>query len=189
MNREEARQYLKGRNLSDVLTKDLKIPKDSFMVVRKGETLKGTLDGRTEEATINNEDFASIDKMIQDYASRHGGKLPTGLTGSNNGTYAASNGQELIITKNQEIINELERQLDFKSSGLYVPYSNGHRPLDPQKNKEWELVCHRSNIENLERLQGRKEPTPRLKPLETKEPPLTTAQKMAGIQINRGNDK
>lgn len=77
----------------------------------------------------------------------NGGKISTGVTGSNNGVYAAySRGsKEMIVTRNPEIIRQLETQLCFENRDIGVPFSNGDHPKNLQKNIEWQYVARRSN--------------------------------------------
>ncbi len=70
------------------------------------------------------------------------GQIQSGVTGSNNGVYAAYSfgSKEMVVTKNPEIIRQLEKQLCFQDIGLGVPFSNGDKPKDFQKAMEWEQV-------------------------------------------------
>lgn len=75
------------------------------------------------------------------------GKIATGITGSNNGVYAAYmwGSNEVIVTQNPKIIRALENQMHFEPDQMFVPFSNGERPKDFHKALEWEQVKHVSS--------------------------------------------
>ena len=106
------------------------------------------------------DDFGAIDKQMSDYSmQRNNGATVNGMTGRNNGVYAAmaNGGDEFIITKDAEIIKQLESQLHFAPDQLGVPLSNGAIPLDYQKQQEWHKIDHVCKQVSLGRLRGTQE--------------------------------
>lgn len=117
---------------------------------------------KTQDPSYQNiyDDFGAIDKKMHDYSiSSNSGRAVTGMTGSNNGVYCAmaNGGNEFIITKDREIIQQLEKQLGFAPDCLGVPLSNGGKPLDYNKQSEWEMVEHRCKQEAINRARGTSE--------------------------------
>ncbi len=103
------------------------------------------------------DDFQLIDRQMQDYSmQRNEGKSVTGMTGSNNGVYAAmaNGGDEFIITKDPEIIKQLEEQLCFASDQLGVPLSNGGMPINAAQQLEWNKVSLTCSMVKKNRVQG-----------------------------------
>ena len=92
------------------------------------------------EGTMN--DFEAIDRQMSAYSQlNNNGRSVNGMTGSNNGVYAAmaNGGDEFILTKDPEIARQLENQLGFAKNELGVPLSNGGILVDPsqKKNGKW----------------------------------------------------
>lgn len=104
-------------------------------------------------------DFEVIDEQMMLYSQAKGtGNSVNGMTGSNNGVYSAmaNMGDEFIITKDREIIAQLESQLGFAGEELGVPLSNGV-PLEPHKQDEWKKVEHRCKQVAIGRARGTEE--------------------------------
>ena len=163
------------------LIEDMGFKKESFMVVKRhGPQLKV---GDTRDANgqlIENkyasfganhlhpgaehmkqqgiyDDFQLIDRQMQDFSmQRNEGRAVTGMTGSNNGVYAAmaNGGDEFIITKDPEIIKQLEKQLCFASDQLGVPLSNGGVPINTAQQLEWSKVSLTCSMVKKNRIQG-----------------------------------
>lgn len=118
-----------------------------FAVVGNGtsEVIKGTMS-----------DFEAIDRQMNVYSQFNNNGLVTGMTGSNNGVYAAmaNMGDEFILTKDPEIARQLENQLGFARDQLGVPLSNGGVLMDPTQKKEWEMVDHCSKLAAVGRARG-----------------------------------
>lgn len=113
--------------------------------------------GKQEIIRGNMNDFEAIDRQMNVYSSlNRDGKLVNGMTGSNNGVYAAmaNMGSEMILTKDREIIAQLESQLSFASEQLGVPLSNGGVIMDPTRRDEWKMVEHRCEQISLGRMRG-----------------------------------
>lgn len=107
------------------------------------------------EGTMN--DFEAIDRQMSAYSLlNNNGRSVNGMTGSNNGVYAAmaNGGDEFILTKDPEIARELEIQLGFAGNQLGVPLSNGGILVDPSQKKEWEMVDHRCKQAVVGRARG-----------------------------------
>lgn len=121
----------------------------NFSVVGNGNS-------QVVQGTMN--DFDAIDRQMSAYASVNG-KTPVGMTGANNGVYAAmaNMGNEFILTKDPEIARQLETQLGFAKDELGVPLSNGGILIDPSQKKEWEMVEHRSKLAVVGRARGTSE--------------------------------
>lgn len=176
-----------AKPLSKVLD-EMGFDRDSYIVVRRhGENLK-IADSYNQDGTLkendmmtfggehyreresggaygtpirgNKNDFEVIDEQMIIYSEKYrNGMSVNGMTGSNNGIYAAmaNMGDEMIITKDREIISQLESQLGFAGDQLGVPLSNGV-PLEPRKQEEWKKVEHRCKQTAIERARGTKEP-------------------------------
>ena len=107
------------------------------------------------KGTMN--DFEAIDRQMSAYSQlNNNGRSVVGMTGSNNGVYAAmaNMGDEFILTKDPEIARQLENQLGFARDELGVPLSNGGVLMDPTQKKEWEMVDHRSKLAAVGRARG-----------------------------------
>lgn len=108
------------------------------------------------------DDFQMIDRQMRDFSMQSkGGAAVTGMTGSNNGVYSAmaNGGNEFIITKDPEIIKQLEKQLCFVSEQLPVPLSNGGLPINSAQQMEWSKVSLTCSMVKKNRMQGiEKEP-------------------------------
>lgn len=102
------------------------------------------------------DDFQVIDRQMRDYSIQYNsGNSVNGMTGANNGVYSAmaNGGNEFIITKDPEIIRQLERQFGFASDQLGVPLSNGGLPMDNAQRLEWNklsLTCSKIKKDRME---------------------------------------
>lgn len=137
--------------------KDMGFHKDSFMVINRHEGLAvGDAFGenpdmykRNEYLSVGTKDFAEIDMKMGS---------SDGMVGSNNGYYSAMarGGNEMIITNNPDIIQQLQTQLGYKE-GLGVPLSNGGKILDNSKeiwaNGKKEYPVDHSKQQQLRRME------------------------------------
>lgn len=117
--------------------------------------------GKQEVIRGHFNDFEVLDQQMAAYSHlTREGSLVNGMTGSNNGVYAAmaNMGNEMIITKDKEIITQLERQLDFAPEKLGVPLSNGGIIIDPERRRDWNMVGHRCEQLAKDRARGTVEP-------------------------------
>jgi len=177
MDTKDAFDMLHGNNcekksLSQCLD-DMGFKRNSYMVIkRNGPSLKvgDTIDshGNVQENKYltfggkGNDNscrsaFNAIDNQMSDFAMRYNnGRCVNGMTGSNNGVYAAMahGGDEFIITKDPEIVKQLERQLDFEKDQLGVPLSNGGLIVDYERRQEWENVGIRCKQVVVNRARG-----------------------------------
>jgi hypothetical protein len=104
------------------------------------------------------DDFQAIDKRMNDYSMQNNsGRSVTGMTGANNGVYCAmaNHGDEFIITKDPEIIRQLEKQLCFASDQLGVPLSNGGLLTDYAQQTEWNRVSFTCSMVRKNRIEGK----------------------------------
>lgn len=102
-------------------------------------------------------DFEAIDSQMRAYSRLNGnGMSVNGLTGSNNGIYSAMEnmGNEFILTKDPEIIRQLESQMHFASDQLAVPLSNGGTIMSEEYKTKWERAQHYSERAKVGRLNG-----------------------------------
>lgn len=101
-------------------------------------------------------DFEAIDRQMIAYSQLNNSGSVNGMTGSNNGVYAAmaNMGNEFILTKDPEIARQLENQLGFAKDQLGVPLSNGGVLMDSDRKKEWEMVDHRCKQAVVGRARG-----------------------------------
>lgn len=105
-------------------------------------------------------DFQAIDLQMQAFSDiNNNGDCINGMTGSNNGIYAAmaNEGDEFILTKDPEIAHQLESQLGFAKNQLGVPLSNGGEPQDLYKNLQWKNVEYHCQQAIVGRMRGTKE--------------------------------
>ena len=109
------------------------------------------VNGKTETIQGKMNDFEAIDRQMRAYSFLKGGKVVTGMTGSNNGVFSAmaNNGNEFIITKNPEIARQLEIQLGFAKDQLGVPLSNGGMIMDQRQAVKWKMVEMTAKKESL----------------------------------------
>ena len=131
MNDVDAFNMLHGNNCSKKsLTQcldEMGFKRDSYMVVHRGGSPLRIGDTRDSQGNLRENEFLTfgsatfdtsrqdsftlIDKQMSDFAMNHNnGKCVNGMTGSNNGVYAAMahGGDEFIITKDPEIARQLE---------------------------------------------------------------------------------
>lgn len=139
MNQEEAFKETRNKDLTTILT-EMGVSKDSFMEIDLNQPMK-TSDGQT---LGGNEMIAAMDRQASE-----NGHYDIGITGSNNGVYAAYvPGGKYIVTKDAEVIKKLQSELGFKDKGLGVAFSNGERPTDSyvlNKYNEMDKECAKIN--------------------------------------------
>lgn len=175
------------RSLTSVLD-EMGFSRDSYMVINRQQGLPiGDMFGqengfyiRNEYTSVTSKDFETTNQQMRDISSKtNGGTLIPGIVGSNNGVHSAMayGGDEMIITTDREIINQLQDQLCFRD-GMGVPLSNGGKilnnscsarngdkeirhngqpehPVDYKKQQEWEHVQHYGKQKQIERCSGR----------------------------------
>lgn len=138
MNQEQAYEVTRNKSLTSILT-EMGISKDSFM--------EFDLNNTSVKTTTGNSFGGWDDTMKIDKSAVTDGKYDVGITGSNNGVYAAYvPGGKYIVTKDPEVIQKLQTELGFKDKGLGVVFSNGDRPADPlyqEQFKKMENECAR----------------------------------------------
>lgn len=132
ISKDEAYKETRSKSLSTILT-EMGFEKDSFMEINIKDTTMKRTDGP---------DFGGWDTMIaMDRQAVTDGKIDVGITGSNNGVYAAYvPGGKYVVTENPEIIQKLQKELGFQDKGLGVVFSNGDRPADPYYKSQYDKM-------------------------------------------------
>lgn len=132
MNQEQAYEVTRNKSLTSILT-EMGVSKDSFMEFDLSNTTVKTTTGSS---------FGGWDNMMSiEKQAVTNGQYDVGITGSNNGVYAAYvPGGKYIVTKDPEIIQKLQTELGFKDKGLSVAFSNGDRPTDPRFQEQYNTM-------------------------------------------------
>lgn len=142
MNKEEAWKETQNKSFTEILT-SMGFEKDSFMEINVKDTIMRKTDGP---------DFGGWDmqRAMDKQATDINGKFEVGITGSNNGVYAAyiPVSGKYVVTENPEIIQKLQKELGFQDKDLGVVFSNGDRPADPYYKSQYDKMhgeCARIN--------------------------------------------
>lgn len=132
MNQEQAFETTRNKSLTSILT-EMGVSKDSFMEFDLRNTTIETTDGNS---------FGGWDDMMEiNKEAVTNGKYDIGITGANNGVYAAYvPGGKYLVTEDPEVIQKLQTELGFKNKGLGVVFSNGERPADPRYQEQYDTM-------------------------------------------------
>lgn len=141
LTRDEIREARKG-SITEMIT-NMGFERDSFLYLNMN-------DPRQMDSGQSIGGFDDVYKMdAQVYGAN---SQAVGITGSNNGTYAAYlPGGQYIVTQDRKIIEALQEKCHFQDTGLGVILSNGERFSSSYDNNRWEKVkteCARINRNN-----------------------------------------
>lgn len=141
LTRDEIREARKG-SITEMIT-NMGFNRDSFLYLNMNDQRQmdsGQFIGGFE-------DVFKMDGQVYGANSQ-----AVGITGSNNGTYAAYlPGGQYIVTQDRKIIEALQEKCHFQDGGLGVILSNGERFSSSYDNEQWEKVkteCARINRNN-----------------------------------------
>lgn len=141
LTRDEIREARKG-SITEMIT-NMGFERDSFMYLDMKEPRRMDHGGYIGGL----DDVFKMDMQVYGTNSQ-----AVGITGSNNGTYAAYlPGGQYIVTQDRKIIEALQEKCHFQDTGLGVLLSNGERFSSSYDNDQWEKVkteCARINRNN-----------------------------------------
>lgn len=141
LTRDEIREARKS-SITEMIT-NMGFGRDSFMYLNMNDT-------KQMDSGQSIGGFDTVFKMNMQVNDAN--PQAVGITGSNNGTYAAYlPGGQYIVTQDRKIIEALQEKCHFQDTGLGVLLSNGERFSSSYDNDQWEKVkteCARINRNN-----------------------------------------